>query len=133
METAALKLFNRGSQICDEAGVILVDTKYEFGMYNNKLILIDEVHTPDSSRFWIKKTYFERFKKGLEPENFDKEFLRIWFKKRGYTGDGTPPKMPNSFIKKVSKRYITIYEKITGEKFVEDKTKITTSLIKQGL
>lgn len=133
MEKASLAIFKRGTEICVKAGIILVDTKYEFGMYNNKLTLIDEVHTPDSSRFWVKKTYLERFRKGLEPENFDKEFLRIWFKKRGYTGDGKPPKMPKSFIKKVSDRYITIYEKITGEKFIEDKTKITSSLIKQNL
>ncbi|MBI2622642.1 MAG: phosphoribosylaminoimidazolesuccinocarboxamide synthase, partial [Candidatus Levybacteria bacterium] len=61
--------------------------------------------------------YKERFKKGLEPENFDKEFLRLWFKKQGYSGDGKPPKMPDEFIAKVSKRYIQIYEKITGKKF----------------
>ena len=119
MEKTALKLFQRGTKICKRARIILVDTKYEFGLdKNNRLILIDEIHTPDSSRFWIEKTYKERFEKGLEPENFDKEFLRIWFKKRGYAGDGKPPKMPKSFIYKVTKRYISIYEMITGEKFV---------------
>lgn len=133
MEKTSLAIFKRGTEICAKAGIILVDTKYEFGMYKNKLILIDEVHTPDSSRFWIKKTYLSRFKKGLEPENFDKEFLRIWFKERGYLGDGKPPKMPKSFIKKVSDRYITIYEKITGEKFVVDKRKIIPSLINTSL
>ena len=118
MEKASLQLFEKGTKICAKKGVILVDTKYEFGIdKNGKLTLIDEIHTPDSSRFWIKKTYKERFTKGLEPENFDKEFLRIWFKKNGYTGDGKPPKMPKSFVNKVSKRYIKIYEKITGKKF----------------
>jgi phosphoribosylaminoimidazole-succinocarboxamide synthase len=124
MEKAALALFKRGTEICAKAGVILVDTKYEFGLYHGKLMLIDEIHTPDSSRFWIKNTYKERFDKGLEPENFDKEFLRIWYKDRGYTGDGEPPKMPKSFIDKVSKRYISIYEKITGKSFVADENKI---------
>ena len=124
MEKVAIGLFERGTEICAKAGIILVDTKYEFGLYKGKLMLIDEIHTPDSSRFWIKKTYAERFKKGLEPENFDKEFMRIWFKKKGYSGDGKAPVMPKSFINKISKRYIIIYEKITGKKFVFDKTEI---------
>jgi len=116
IEDAALGLFARGTKICTKAGIILVDTKYEFGLLNNRLVLIDEIHTPDSSRFWVKDTYKERFAKGLEPENFDKEFLRLWFVKRGYKGDGKAPKMPESFIKKVSKRYVDIFEKLTGEK-----------------
>jgi phosphoribosylaminoimidazole-succinocarboxamide synthase len=115
MEDVSLRLFERGSQICAKAGILLVDTKYEFGLLNNKLILIDEIHTPDSSRFWIKKTYKERFKKGKEPENFDKEFLRLWYAKKGFKGSGKPPKMPESFIQKVSKRYKDIYQKITAE------------------
>lgn len=117
MKKAALEVFERGSKICDKAGIILVDTKYEFGLLNGKLILIDEVHTPDSSRYWVKETYKDRFKKGLEPESYDKELMRIWFKEHGYKGEGKPPKMPESFILKMSKRYISIYEKITGEKF----------------
>lgn len=121
MKKAALRLFKRGTKICTRAGIILVDTKYEFGLdEKGKLMLIDEIHTPDSSRFWIKKTYRERLKKELEPENFDKEFLRLWFKEKGYSGNGKPPKMPNQFIAKVSKRYISIYEKITGKKFKAD-------------
>ena len=117
MKKAALALFDRGTKICAKAGIILVDTKYEFGLLDGKLILIDEIHTPDSSRFWVKKTYLERFKKGLEPENFDKEFLRIWYVEHGYKGEGKPPQMPQFLQKAVSKRYITIYEKITGQKF----------------
>jgi phosphoribosylaminoimidazole-succinocarboxamide synthase len=131
MEKTALALFERGTEICAKAGIILVDTKYEFGLDNKgKLMLIDEVHTPDCSRFWIKKTYAERFKKGLEPENFDKEFMRIWFKKKGYTGDGKPPRMPRNFVDKISKRYIAIYEKITGKKFILDKNKIKIQIEK---
>ena len=119
MEKISLKLFERGARICEKAGIILVDTKYEFGIYKNKLILIDEIHTPDSSRFWVKKTYKEKLKKGLEPENYDKEFLRLWYAKRGYRGDGDSPKMPKNFISKVSSRYISIYEKLTKQKFIK--------------
>lgn len=117
MKKAALALFDKGTKVCDKAGIILADTKYEFGLLDGKLVLIDEIHTPDSSRFWIKKTYKERFKKGLEPESYDKEELRIWFKNHGYKGEGKPPKMPPEFIAKMSKLYIGIYEKITGKKF----------------
>jgi len=118
MKKAALKLFYRGTRICAKAGIILVDTKYEFGLdEKGKLTLIDEIHTPDSSRFWIKKTYKQKLKKGSEPENFDKEFLRLWFKEKGYSGEGKPPKMPVDFIAKVAERYMEIYEKLTGKKF----------------
>ncbi|MBI4973475.1 phosphoribosylaminoimidazolesuccinocarboxamide synthase [Candidatus Roizmanbacteria bacterium] len=117
MEKAALALFDFGSKLCNKRGLILVDTKYEFGLYKGKLTLIDEIHTPDSSRFWIGKTYLSRFKKGLEPENFDKEFLRLWYAKRGYKGDGKPPEMAKQLIVDLAKRYIAVYEKITGKKF----------------
>ena len=124
MKKTALKLFERGTKICNKAGIILVDTKYEFGIYKNKLILIDEIHTPDSSRFWIKKTYQRKFSKGLKPENFDKEFLRIWYAKRGYKGDEKPPKMPQCFINQVSNRYISVYKKLTKQKFIKEKNDI---------
>ncbi len=117
MEKAALSLFDFGSKLCRKKGLILVDTKYEFGLYKGKLMLIDEIHTPDSSRFWIAKTYQKRFGKGLEPENFDKEFLRLWYAKKGYKGDGTPPKMAKQLIVDLAKRYISVYEKITRKKF----------------
>lgn len=128
MEKASLAIFERGTKVCSKAGIILVDTKYEFGIYNGKVILIDEVHTPDSSRFWVKKTYMNRFKKGLEPENFDKEFLRLWFKKKGYTGDGKPPKMTESFVNQVKNRYTSIYKMITGNKFIYEDKSISSSL-----
>lgn len=117
MEKATLALFSFGSKLCKKRGLILVDTKYEFGLYKGKLTLIDEIHTPDSSRFWIGRTYLSRFKKGLEPENFDKEFLRLWYAKRGYKGDGKPPEMAKQLIVDLAKRYISVYEKITGKKF----------------
>ncbi len=118
IKKAALAVFEKGTKVCNSAGIILVDTKYEFGLdSSSKLILIDEVHTPDSSRFWVKDSYQKKFSSGEEPENFDKEFLRKWYAKRGYKGDGKMPKMPEEFMAQVSKRYITIFEKITGKKF----------------
>lgn len=116
MEEIALKLFKRGQEICKKRGLILVDTKYEFGSYKGKLILIDEIHTPDSSRFWKADTYLDRFKKGIEPENFDKEFFRLWYAKKGYRGDGNPPRMAKDLQIKTSLRYIKIYEMVTGKK-----------------
>lgn len=124
MERAALTLFERGTKICAKAGLILVDTKYEFGDCHGRLTLIDEIHTPDSSRFWIAKTYQEKLSRGLEPENFDKEFFRLWYVKHGYHGNGTPPQMPDYFRKKVSQRYQQLYEKITGEKFKSERGNI---------
>jgi len=118
MEKIAYALFRLGSLVCERQGLILVDTKYEFGLYKGKLMLIDEIHTPDSSRFWIKKTYSSRFKRGQEPENFDKEFLRLWYVKRGYRGDGTPPPMKKELVVALSKRYIGVYERLTGKRFV---------------
>ena len=134
MKKAALAIFERGQKICQKAGIILVDTKYEFGLdEKGKLILVDEVHTPDSSRYWIKMTYKERLKKGLEPESYDKEPLRIWFKEQGYTGKGKIPKMPPEFIAKMSMLYMSIFEKITGKKFVPDMSKNVTKRIKDNL
>ncbi len=117
MEEVTHALFDFGSKLCKKHGLILVDTKYEFGLYDGKLMLIDEIHTPDSSRFWLADTYEKHFKKNEEPENFDKEFLRLWYANQGYKGNGKPPKMTDEFIVQVARRYIGAYEKITGEKF----------------
>ena len=136
IEKVAIKLFERGTQIANRAGLILADTKYEFGLdKRGKLILIDEIHTPDSSRFWIKSTYTQRFKKGEEVENYDKEFMRLWFKNQGYTGHGKAPKMPSELIVKIATRYIEVYEKLSGEKFemdisIDPKQRITDALSK---
>ena len=134
MKEVSLALFARGQKVCEKAGIILVDTKYEFGLdEKGKLILIDEIHTPDSSRYWLNKTYSQRFKKGLEPESYDKEPLRIWFKEHGYKGEGKIPKMPSEFIAKMSILYIGIYEKITGQKFVPDMRHNVNNRIKKNL
>lgn len=114
VEEVAFALFKRGQEVADKAGLILVDTKYEFGLLDGELILIDEIHTPDSSRYWIKDTYGT----GDEPENFDKEYLRKWFKAQGYSGEGEIPSMPAEFVVAVATRYIQAYEKLTGETFV---------------
>ncbi len=113
IEQAALRLFERGQQVARSAGLILVDTKYEFGLLNGELLLIDEVHTPDSSRFWIAETYGS----GHEPANYDKEYLREWYAAQGYRGDGTPPSMSADFIAQVAARYIGAYERLTGLAF----------------
>jgi phosphoribosylaminoimidazole-succinocarboxamide synthase len=118
VQTAALAIFKRGQEVARKAGLILVDTKYEFGRASDgSVVLIDEVHTPDSSRFWKADTYEERFALGEDPENFDKEFVRLEYAKQGYRGDGVPPVMPAELWTAASERYITIYELLTGRKF----------------
>jgi len=115
----ALELFQRGSEIAAKNGLVLVDTKYEFG-YDDKgnIFLIDEIHTPDSSRFWLENNYEERFNKGQEPENIDKEFLRLWFVENcDPYRDKVLPKAPNELVIELSRRYMQLYEMITGNKF----------------
>ncbi len=118
VQSAALAVFKRGQEIANKAGLILVDTKYEFGRAaDGSVVLIDEVHTPDSSRFWKADTYEARFKADEDPENFDKEFVRIAYADKGYRGDGEIPAMPADLWASASERYIKIYELLTGEKF----------------
>lgn len=113
VESVALALFARGQQVAESAGLILVDTKYEFGLIDGELTLIDEIHTPDSSRYWLKETYGN----GDDPEHVDKEFLRLWFAGQGYRGEGEPPMMPAEFIAQVAERYISAYERLTKSNF----------------
>jgi phosphoribosylaminoimidazole-succinocarboxamide synthase len=138
VEQAALAVFKRGQAICQQAGLILVDTKYEFGLIDGKVALTDEVHTPDSSRFWIASTYAERFAHGQEPDNFDKEFLRLWLKSQGYSGEGEPPALDEDIVIQLSQRYIAVYERITGQKFQIDletapQQRIENNLKKAGI
>ncbi len=119
IQSAAIALFKRGQQIAKQAGLILVDTKYEFGKTpDGRVLLIDEIHTPDSSRFWKADTYAACFDHGEEPENFDKEFIRLAYAERGYRGDGPPPDMPETLWVAASRRYITIYEILSGASFL---------------
>jgi phosphoribosylaminoimidazole-succinocarboxamide synthase len=115
VEQAALGLFTRGQAVARKAGLILVDTKYEFGLIDGELAVIDEIHTPDSSRYWTLDSYEAD---PTSPKNFDKEFLREWFAARGYKGDGEPPTMPDEFVAQVAERYILAYERLTGTEFV---------------
>lgn len=128
----ALKLFSRGTRTASENGLILVDTKYEFGFDNNGIIfLIDEIHTSDSSRFWIKETYNEKFINGEEPENIDKEFLRLWFKEHcDPYKDKVLPEAPEELVVELSKRYIQLYEMTTGKKFEAETGDVTTRIEK---
>ncbi|MGQ9683304.1 MAG: phosphoribosylaminoimidazolesuccinocarboxamide synthase [Anaerolineae bacterium] len=114
IEQVALALFARGTEVAARAGLILVDTKYEFGLWEGRLHLIDEVHTPDSSRFWRADTYAERLAAGAEPDNYDKELVRLWYAKQGYTGEGEPPPWSQDIAVQAAQRYIDVYERLTG-------------------
>jgi phosphoribosylaminoimidazole-succinocarboxamide synthase len=117
----AMKLFAAGQRICAERGLILVDTKYEFGRTpDGRLVVIDEVHTPDSSRFWRADTYEDRMKAAQDPDPLDKDFVRRWYISQGYKGDGVAPAMPDDVRTGAAERYIAAYEQITGETFVPD-------------
>jgi phosphoribosylaminoimidazole-succinocarboxamide synthase len=119
VQAAALAVFARGQAIARQAGLILVDTKYEFGRGpDGRVLLIDEVHTPDSSRFWLAETYPERLVAGHEPDNYDKEFVRLAYAAQGYRGDGDPPTMPAALWVQAAQRYIDIYERLTSRPFV---------------
>ncbi len=116
---AAILLFKRGQAITARGGLILVDTKYEFGIApDGEITLIDEIHTPDSSRFWIADSYATRKALGQEPENFDKEFVRLWYADQGYIGTGEPPAFPDDLATATAARYIRAYEMITNRPFV---------------
>ena len=130
VQAAALAIFKRGQELASKAGLILVDTKYEFGIASDRsVVLIDEVHTPDSSRFWKADTYEERLAAGEDPENFDKEFVRLAYAEKGYRGDGEIPEMPSELWASASERYITIYELLTGETFVPGAYPVETRMI----
>jgi phosphoribosylaminoimidazole-succinocarboxamide synthase len=117
----AMKLFAAGQKICADRGLILVDTKYEMGKTPaGDIVLIDEIHTPDSSRFWMAATYDERFAADLDPEPLDKDFVRRYYTALGYRGDGEAPPLPPEVRIGAAKRYMEAFERITGEAFVAD-------------
>lgn len=121
LEEYSLALFKRGSEIAAEQGLILVDTKYEFGRRNGEIYLIDEIHTPDSSRYFYADGYEERFQNGEQQKQLSKEFVREWLMDQGFSGKPGQevPHMSDEFVTQVSERYIELYEKITGDKFVK--------------
>jgi phosphoribosylaminoimidazole-succinocarboxamide synthase len=117
IEQTALRLFRRGSEVAAANGLILVDTKYEFGLLRGELTLVDEVHTPDSSRYWYADTYAELFVAGERQRELDKEYLRQWLLERGFRGDGAPPAIPDEVLREVAWRYVTAWQTITGSSF----------------
>ena len=116
-EEYAMKLFKIGQEWAAENGLILVDTKYEFGIVNNKLIVIDEIHTPDSSRYWIENEYLERYKNNEKQKMLDKENIRQWLINRGFTGEGTPPELSDEIRISLAENYFDLYKKLTGQEF----------------
>ncbi|MGC9470263.1 MAG: phosphoribosylaminoimidazolesuccinocarboxamide synthase [Bacteroidales bacterium] len=124
LEVYTRQLFERGSEIAAERGLILVDTKYEFGKKDGLIYLIDEIHTPDSSRFIYAEGYRERQDKGEPQRQLSKEFVREWLMENGFQGkEGqTVPEMSDAFVRQVSDRYIELYENLTGESFIREDT-----------
>jgi phosphoribosylaminoimidazole-succinocarboxamide synthase len=124
MELYTRKLFQRGTEMAFKQGLILVDTKYEFGLLNGEVVLIDEIHTPDSSRYFYADGYEERQASGMEQKQLSKEFVRQWLIENGFQGlEGQEiPHMPDEFVQIISERYIELYEKITGNQFIKSDT-----------
>lgn len=135
LEKYTMELFKRGSEMADKMGLILVDTKYEFGKIGDKIYLIDEIHTPDSSRYFYKEGYEERFAGGEPQRQLSKEFVREWLMERGYKGEPGQqmPDMPDEFVESVSERYIELYEKITGEKFERAETSMISRRVEDNV
>ena len=122
LEKYTLALFRRGTEIAAKRGLILVDTKYEFGKHDGKIYLMDEIHTPDSSRYFYSEGYEERFAKGEPQKQLSKEFVREWLMENGFQGkEGQAvPEMTPAIVESISNRYIELYEHITGEPFVKE-------------
>lgn len=118
VEEAALGLFRLGTETAANRGLMLVDTKYEFGILDGELLVIDEMHTPDSSRYWYADTYDELFAQGAQQRELDKEYLRQWLIERGYMGDGQAPHIPDDIRLETGLRYVAAFEKLTGRAFV---------------
>jgi phosphoribosylaminoimidazole-succinocarboxamide synthase len=117
IEETATALFQRGTEIARSQGLILVDTKYEFGLHDGRLTLVDEVHTPDSSRYWHADSWDDLFARGAAQRELDKEYLRQWLLAKGWKGDGPPPQIPGEVRLQVAQKYIQAWETITGGTF----------------
>ncbi len=135
LEKYTYALFERGTKIASEKGLILVDTKYEFGKRDGEIYLIDEIHTPDSSRYFYAKGYQEKFEKGEEQKQLSKEFVRQWLIEHGFMGKAGQevPEMTDEYVKSVSERYIELYEHIVGEKFIKEENANITKRIEQNV
>jgi phosphoribosylaminoimidazole-succinocarboxamide synthase len=135
LEQYTQALFKRGTEIAAQKGLILVDTKYEFGKKDGKIYLIDEIHTPDSSRYFYADGFQERFEKGEEQKQLSKEFVRKWLMENGFQGKTGQkvPEMTPAYCESVSERYIELYEHITGEKFIKSDTGNLSERIKKNI
>ena len=135
LENYTKKLFKRGTEIAAEKGLILVDTKYEFGKIGDQIYLIDEIHTPDSSRYFYADKYEERFAKGEQQKQLSKEFVREWLMENGFQGqEGQKvPEMTNEIVESISNRYIELFEQVTGEKFVKTPSESVLSRIEKNI
>ncbi len=135
LEEYSLKLFARGQEIAKKMGLILVDTKYEFGKKDGQIYLIDEIHTPDSSRYFYLDTYQERFDKGENQRQLSKEFVREWLMENNFKGQPgeTVPEMTPEIVESISERYIELYEKIVGEKFIKAESENITDRIYKNI
>lgn len=135
LEKYTRELFKRGTEIAEKQGLILVDTKYEFGTSEGKIYLIDEIHTPDSSRYFYKDTYQECMDKGIPQKQLSKEFVREWLMEKGFNGSPGQqvPEMNSEFVESVSERYIELYEKITGDTFVRSDASDVLSRVEKNI
>lgn len=135
LEKYTYALFQRGTEMAAKQGLILVDTKYEFGKKDGKIFLIDEIHTPDSSRYFYAEGYEERLKNGEKQRQLSKEFVREWLMENGFQGkEGQKvPEMTPEFVNQVTDRYIELYEKIVGEKFVKSESDDTAKRIETNV
>lgn len=135
LEKYALALFNRGTEMAAERGLILVDTKYEFGMLDGQIYLIDEIHTPDSSRYFYSNSYADNQEKGVQQKQLSKEFVREWLIANNFQGkEGqTIPEMNDEWIDQISNRYIELYETVTGQPFVRSETENIYSRIEENI
>jgi phosphoribosylaminoimidazole-succinocarboxamide synthase len=135
METYTRALFQRGTEMAAAQGLILVDTKYEFGKLDGKVVLMDEIHTPDSSRYFYAEGYAERQARGERQKQLSKEFVREWLMANGFQGkEGQQmPVMPDEFVNEISERYIELYEKVTGRAFVRDTSDDPESRIERNI
>ena len=136
-EEYALKLFDIGQKWANKMGLILVDTKYEFGIYKDELIVIDEIHTPDSSRYWVANEYEKRFNNNEPQKMLDKENIRSWLIKRGFKGEGTPPQLSDDIRVLLAEKYIELYKTLLGKEFTPSigdvSSRIKSNLTKNGI
>jgi phosphoribosylaminoimidazole-succinocarboxamide synthase len=136
-EAYALKLFAAGQEWASQQGLILVDTKYEFGIVDGELIVIDEIHTPDSSRYWIASEYKERFNSVKNQKMLDKENIRQWLIERGFSGEGTPPALTDEIRITLAEQYVELYNQLTGQDFIPEvgdvKNRIENNLEESGI